>query len=72
MDGACGRAAHFVAAWIARMGFHTAHGPSLNTFLVSALAFALFEGAGSIGRATCDVFNAGSSGGRAAGDVHSA
>jgi hypothetical protein len=72
VDGALRRAAYFIAARIARMGFHTAHGPSLNAFLGSALAFALFQGARSFCRATCDVFNAGSSGGRAAGDVHSA
>ena len=72
MDGACGRAAHFVAAWIARMGFHTAHGRYLNALLGSTLAFALLQGAGSFRRAACDVFHAGSSGGGTAGDVHSA
>jgi hypothetical protein len=54
------------------MGFHTAHGRYLNAFLGSALAFALFQGTGSIGRSACDVFNAGTSSGGAAGDVHSA
>jgi hypothetical protein len=72
VDGACGRPAHFVAAWIARMGFHTAHGHSLNALLGSTLAFALLQGAGSIGRTAGDVFHAGSSSGGTAGDVHSA
>ena len=72
VDGALRRSAYFIAARIARMGFHTAHGRYLNALLGSALAFALFQGARSFGRTAGDVFNAGSTGGGSAGDVHSA